>query len=314
MEKKHGTGGWSEQSLPPRYSHTKSWGKTNPVELDEREDGEAKDSYCALDMLDGTTVTSTQVFDEYIMMNRPVLIRGLNTDSPAWDAYSRATLSKSHRNLKVHVSDIPCKCEGQQPNISFLLHSLESHNIQLLTLSSLDNVKFGSLNGKESSLGDYIQAMSNHSLEGGDHPWYVFKGHPVPRRSSAEDSLVPTTTVPIPRLMYDIFATWREHITDDKVLAREKGNDPEAIDEQEKRRKDMVNMQWALGTAGSGAPVHFHNTAWNQLFYGRKHWCKLPIRLSFARIFLLINSLLMWCWLDLLLRFLVKTCFHLARI
>jgi hypothetical protein len=26
-----------------------------------------------------------------------------------------------------------------------------------------------------------------------------------------------------------------------------------------------VNLQWALGTKGSGAPVHFHNTAWNQV-------------------------------------------------
>ena len=38
--------------------------------------------------------------------------------------------------------------------------------------------------------------------------------------------------------------------------------------EQERRRSPFVNLQWALGTAGSGAPVHFHNTAWNQLFYG----------------------------------------------
>lgn len=37
-----------------------------------------------------------------------------------------------------------------------------------------------------------------------------------------------------------------------------------------------MNMQWALGTAGSGAPVHFHNTAWNSLLYGRKHWYLLP--------------------------------------
>jgi hypothetical protein len=45
---------------------------------------------------------------------------------------------------------------------------------------------------------------------------------------------------------------------------------------QEKWRDPFVNLQWALGTKGSGAPVHFHNTAWNQLFYGRKHWYLLP--------------------------------------
>ena len=27
-------------------------------------------------------------------------------------------------------------------------------------------------------------------------------------------------------------------------------------------RKEFINAQWALGGAGSGAPVHFHNGAW----------------------------------------------------
>jgi hypothetical protein len=36
-------------------------------------------------------------------------------------------------------------------------------------------------------------------------------------------------------------------------------------------RTDMfVNAQWALGGEGTGAPVHFHNTAWNALIYGAK--------------------------------------------
>ena len=34
--------------------------------------------------------------------------------------------------------------------------------------------------------------------------------------------------------------------------------------------------KWALGAAGTGAPVHFHNTAWNALLYGTKHWYVLP--------------------------------------
>lgn len=47
---------------------------------------------------------------------------------------------------------------------------------------------------------------------------------------------------------------------------------------QKMYRSSFVNMQWALGTKGSGAPVHFHNVAWSQLFYGRKHWYILPPR------------------------------------
>ena len=45
-----------------------------------------------------------------------------------------------------------------------------------------------------------------------------------------------------------------------------------------KSRKDprsrglFVNAQWALGGAGTGAPVHYHNTAWNMLAYGAKKW------------------------------------------
>ena len=37
-----------------------------------------------------------------------------------------------------------------------------------------------------------------------------------------------------------------------------------------------AHTQWALGTKGSGAPVHFHNTAFNQIFYGAKHWYLFP--------------------------------------
>ena len=37
-------------------------------------------------------------------------------------------------------------------------------------------------------------------------------------------------------------------------------------------RKDFVNAQWAIGPKGSGAPVHYHNAAWNALVYGAKKW------------------------------------------
>jgi len=38
----------------------------------------------------------------------------------------------------------------------------------------------------------------------------------------------------------------------------------------------FVNYQFAVGMVGSGAPVHFHNTAWNQVFYGAKRWFAQP--------------------------------------
>lgn len=36
------------------------------------------------------------------------------------------------------------------------------------------------------------------------------------------------------------------------------------------------DAQFYLGPEGSGAPFHFHNTAWNQLVYGEKLWALLP--------------------------------------
>ena len=36
--------------------------------------------------------------------------------------------------------------------------------------------------------------------------------------------------------------------------------------------------QFYLGAAGTGAPFHHHQSAWNALIYGRKHWFLVPPR------------------------------------
>lgn len=41
-------------------------------------------------------------------------------------------------------------------------------------------------------------------------------------------------------------------------------------------RKLFINAQWALGGEGTGAPEHFHNTAWNAIVYGAKKWVIHP--------------------------------------
>lgn len=51
----------------------------------------------------------------------------------------------------------------------------------------------------------------------------------------------------------------------------EVGDEPNA-----QEREIFVNAQWALGGEGSGAPVHFHNTAWNAVVYGAKKWIFYP--------------------------------------
>lgn len=40
--------------------------------------------------------------------------------------------------------------------------------------------------------------------------------------------------------------------------------------------KFFVNAQWAVGGEGTGAPIHFHNTAWSALAYGAKKWFLYP--------------------------------------
>ena len=34
--------------------------------------------------------------------------------------------------------------------------------------------------------------------------------------------------------------------------------------------------QFYFGGAGTGAPFHFHDSAWNALVYGKKYWARLP--------------------------------------
>jgi hypothetical protein len=77
------------------------------------------------------------------MVNRPVLIRGLNVDAPGWKVYTVDALQASHQDLHVHVSDIPY------------------------------NQKFGSENGEESTLGRYIEQIHSHHIAGEEYPWSV---------------------------------------------------------------------------------------------------------------------------------------------
>jgi len=39
---------------------------------------------------------------------------------------------------------------------------------------------------------------------------------------------------------------------------------------------NTILQQFMLGPRGSGAPPHFHNSAWNGLVYGRKRWYLFP--------------------------------------
>jgi hypothetical protein len=133
--------------------------------------------------------------------------------------YKQENLLRDHGDLKVQVSDIPY------------------------------SEKFGSDQHVDKTLAEYIEEVQQHNVEGGRHPWYVFKGNSIPRMSDTKDSLVRIQDCPTPRAIQAAFERTAS------VSMRGKGGGVEA-------RKIFVNAQWALGGVGTGAPIHYHNSAW----------------------------------------------------
>lgn len=113
-------------------------------------------------------------------------------------------------------------------------------------------------------LSEYIDEVFNHKIVGGSHPWYVFKGHPIPKLSDEKHSLVSYDTCPTPEILKTTFRHLYPNLHD---LSGEDGI---------KSREMFVNAQFAVGGEGTGAPVHFHNSAWNALVYGSKKWVIYP--------------------------------------
>ena len=103
------------------------------------------------------------------------------------------------------------------------------------------SIKFGGQGMQEMSLLEYTQEVHEHRVVGGLHPWYVFKGNPIPSLSEADDSLVKIRDCPVP-------ATIRDAFTPLNPAAEDKS-------ESEARKILFVNAQWALGGEGTGAPV-----------------------------------------------------------
>ena len=133
-------------------------------------------------------------------------------------------------------------------------------------------------------------------MSGDRYPWYVFRGHPS-EKMPPDDKLdgnpgwfVNPHDTPIPPLLYRAFEALAAFDYHKKKPKR--GEEPEVPDrwadrfappaedgvlpEPRARLWPFVNSQWALGGPGSGAPQHFHNTAWNGLVYGLKRWLIYP--------------------------------------
>lgn len=91
--------------------------------------------------------------------------------------------------------------------------------------------------------------MKSHRVAGGSRIHYLFKGHKIPTDSEAPESLVPYDQCPTPPAIYE------------SIKSMNSGGKPDKVGGH-KGRDLFVNAQWALGAEGSGAPMHFHNTAW----------------------------------------------------
>lgn len=211
--------------------------------------GYETDMSCGVDQFEAHQVTGKQIYYDYIAQNKPILIRGMLKDWPAVEAWRWGNMRKNFGHLSVHVSSIPY------------------------------SKKFSGLGDIDMTLGEYMDAVSNGTMPGGEHPWYVFVGHPIaelkkeassaasaannnaknlrggnpdapaPRHAFVNTHLVDYNNVPTPPELIEAF----------NLLTRGPSAAPQTSGAA---RSEFVNAQWAFGGRGTGAPVHFHNTAW----------------------------------------------------
>jgi len=98
---KHGLGGWSNESLGLPYARPEEDATRSTVSDSDAAAGvDWPKERCDADILDAKNVSADEVFRLYMMMNRPLLLRGLNDDSPAWQAYERNALKEAHGEVK----------------------------------------------------------------------------------------------------------------------------------------------------------------------------------------------------------------------
>eukprot|EP00947_MAST-08B_sp_MAST-8B-sp1_P004191 g4191.t1 len=176
-------------------------------------------------------MTPERLLHDYWLQGVPVLVRGLIHDWPA--------ATKDYRFKEV----------------------IDAFGDQSVQVSSIPYaIKFSGAGRTQRTIGEYALQMREHTLVGGQHPWYIFKGHPI-EQQNANKSLVPESIVPVPRLINEAA----------DLHARRTGS---AL----RGRQHWLNRQWAMGGPGTGAPVHFHNLAWNALVFGAKKWYLFPPR------------------------------------
>ena len=135
------------------------------------------------------------------------------------------------------------------------------------------------------TLKEFISEVMRHEkhaskVNNNTRPWYVFKGHPIPAISEdSRSSLVLYEDMTTPAVLQEAFEYLSKRAPAADSIHKRDSDDFQhgKVHELDKHSRSIfVNAQWALGDGGSGAPVHFHNTAWNALIYGAKKWVLYP--------------------------------------
>lgn len=206
----------------------------------ERLAGFENDLSCDVDQYWAHEIDGSELYQKYLSHNAPVLIRGLINDWGVAIDYNKDNLLRDSGNITVEVSDIPYAN------------------------------KFGGAERVDMKLSDYIDTETRHSIIGGEYPWYIFRGHPIPAMSeNNKSSLVTYDRCPTPSSVQDCIS---KISGSEKIVEDYKEN----FQKRSKERELFINAQWAMGGIGTGAPVHFHNSAWNALVYGAKKWFVFP--------------------------------------
>ena len=253
------------------------WGRASRAELSEllfgkgtkpKSDPALNKAYrqCDFEVLD-KDVSSAKILDR-LTQNRPFVIRGLLDESWALDAMTRSKLLEAHGKATVTVSAIPYATK-------FSAHA--EGEVQ-----------------RDMELRTYVDKMATRATSPEDerYPWYVFRGHPVAklpsknRIASTESWFVDPHQCPTPPALYSAFeaaTAFDAHPHKPAIghqprdfAARWEESEATVPEDPYDRAWPFVNLQWALGGPASGAPQHFHNTAWNACVYGAKRWLVYP--------------------------------------
>ena len=94
----------------------------------------------------------------------------------------------------------------------------------------------------------------------------------MPALAAQADATLNTSARFAPNYIFSVFFPARE-----RLLGKDGADIPDIVEWISKERDGTaMGVQYFLGAPGTGAPMHYHEAAWNALIYGSKRWFMLP--------------------------------------